>query len=85
MDITLHLPNSHWFFSPRLAPDFKTFKSNISPERTTYEVDGLSPARDYVFQMAAVNDVGTGRFSAIIGGRTLEAGSYHSQHVRLYL
>ncbi len=53
---------------------FATFRDDLTSDLTQYEVGGLLPFTEYVFRVAAKNQVGLGAYSAVKGARTLETG-----------
>ena len=58
----------------RHALAFETFKDNIPVTLTSYEVDTLLAAIDYVFRVAMRNDLGQSPYSNIVGAHTFEYG-----------
>ena len=64
----------HWFCHFRTAAGYQRYPYDILGSLTSHEVDNLKPYTDYLFKVAASNDLGYGQFSNVLGARTLETG-----------
>ena len=62
---------------------FSMFRDDISANLSSYEVAGLLPFTEYVFRIASKNHIGVGVYSAALGVRTLETGTYYHHQVVL--
>ena len=62
------------YFSFSGVPDFSVFRDDIPPSLTNFEVGGLRSGTEYLFRVAASNDIGQGSFSSVLGGVTLDRG-----------
>ena len=73
-DIRATSININWISFCRHALAFETFKDDIPVTLTSYEVDTLLAAIDYVFRVAMRNDLGQSLYSNVIGAHTFEYG-----------
>ncbi|KAI0230863.1 Receptor-type tyrosine-protein phosphatase F [Lamellibrachia satsuma] len=70
-------------FKQRNALTFDSFKDDIPVTLTSYEVDTLLPAIDYLFRVAMRNDLGRSPYSNVIEARTFENAPSSPRNFRL--
>lgn len=73
--MSVHVTSSRaHFLVNRIEDRYRSYRDDIPGDARSHEVDGLRPFTDYVFRVAGINDLGVGKYSNVLGARTLETG-----------